>query len=58
MERSFYDYEYALDVSRQKESLTELTPLEKGLEASYLWYKEHREEVNRKDYIKFIDKHW
>lgn len=52
---SFYDYEYILDVSAQKELLVALTPLQKGLEESYDWYKEHMTQVNKKDYIKFID---
>lgn len=52
---SFYDYEYALDISAQKELLVELTPLQKGLEESYCWYKEHMKEVDKKDFINFID---
>lgn len=52
---SFYDYEYILDISAQKELLPELTPLQKGLEESYRWYKNHTTKVNKKDFIKFID---
>lgn len=52
---SFYDYEYILDISAQKELLSELTPLQKGLEESYCWYKNHTTKVNKKDFIKFID---
>ena len=52
---SFYDYEYILDVSAQKELLPELTPLQKGLEESYRWYKNNTTKVNKKDFIKFID---
>jgi len=52
---SFYDYEYVLDISAQKQLLSELTPLQKGLEESYCWYKEHMTEVDKKDFIKFID---
>lgn len=51
----FYNYEYVLDVSAQKELLVQLTPLQKGLEESYVWYKEHMAQVNKKDYINFID---
>ncbi len=53
---SFYDYEYRLDISAQKVLLPELTPLHKGLEASYAWYKAHSEEVNKKDFIAFIER--
>ncbi len=52
---SFYDYEYILDVWAQKELLSELTPLQEGLEESYQWYKNNMTKVNKKDFIKFID---
>lgn len=51
----FYDYEYMLDVSKQKELLRETTPLKQGLEEAYLWWQEHKEEVNKKGYIEFIE---
>ena len=53
---SFYDYEYRLDVSRQKELIEVTILLEDGLRESYLWYREHKDEVNRKGYIEYIDR--
>jgi len=52
---SFYDYEYKLDVSKQKEWMPETKPLVEGLIASYIWYQEHFDEVCRKPFLKFID---
>ena len=53
---SFYDYEYRLDVSRQKELIEQTILLEEGLKEAYLWYREHKDEVNRKGYIEYIDR--
>lgn len=53
----FYDYEYALDVSRQDALLDRLTPLSEGLKADLGWYLLHPNEVNRKPYIAYIDAH-
>lgn len=52
---SFYDYEYQLDVSRQKELIEDTIPLEEGLKEAYLWYCGHKGEVNRKGYIEYTD---
>lgn len=51
----FHDYEYQLDVSQQKLLLKETKVLEEGLRESYLWYQSHNNEVNRKNYIEYID---
>lgn len=51
---SFYNYEYALDVSKQNELLPEQKDLFKGLKESYDWFKDNPDEVVKKDYIKFI----
>lgn len=53
---SFYDYEYQLDVSRQGELISDTIPLEEGLKESWLWYRGHRDEVDRKGYIEYIDR--
>ncbi len=53
---SFYDYEYQLDVSEQKELIESTIPLEEGLRESCLWYRGHKDEVARKGYIEYIDK--
>lgn len=52
---SFYDYEYKLDVSRQKTLLNETMDLRDGLQGAYEWYKNNKGEVRRKDFIVFID---
>ena len=52
---SFYDYEYALDVSLQKSVFPKTTDLKEGLKQSYLWYKENKDKVNNRDYFGFID---
>lgn len=51
----FYDYEYKLDVKEQHRLISDTMPLQEGLKEAYLWYQNHKEEVNRKDYIKYID---
>ena len=53
---SFYDYEYQLDVSRQRELIEETISLGDGLKEAYFWYREHKDEVNRKGYIEYIDR--
>ena len=53
---SFYDYEYKLDVSRQKTLIEDTMDLKIGLEEAYEWYKSNKSEVRRKDFIDFIDK--
>lgn len=45
---SFYDYEYVLDVSRQKSLLPKTKNLEQGLRESFEWYLKHQEEVSKK----------
>ena len=52
---SFHDYEYFLDVSKQQQLLDELTPMEKGLEASAKWYATNEADVKKKQYFEFID---
>lgn len=52
---SFYDYEYKLDTTRQQELISGTTPIKEGLREAYLWYREHKGEVSKKDYIKYID---
>lgn len=51
----FYDYEYKQDVTKQSELLKDTIPLKEGLTEAYQWYKEHKDEVNRKAYIEYID---
>ena len=40
----FYDYEYQLDVSKQKSLLGKTTELEEGLREAFYWYLAHKEE--------------
>ncbi len=51
----FHDYEYALDITRQKELLPDTVPLADGLKESLNWYTHHPDGVNRRDYAGFID---
>lgn len=53
---SFYNYEYQLDVSRQKELLLETTDLKEGLREAFKWYQNHKDEVNVKDYFGYISR--
>ncbi len=52
---SFYDYDYFLDVSRQKELMPTTKPLEAGLQEAFAWYCGHQELVNKKPLLRFID---
>lgn len=54
---SFYDYEYYLDVSKQQELMKETKPLSEGLKEAYLWYKENKDKVSAKEYMKYIDEY-
>lgn len=51
----FRNYEYILDVTRQTEIMPAVKPLETGLQQSYEWYRNNRELVVRKDYLKYIE---
>lgn len=55
---SFYDYDYSLDITEMKKLLPKQKNLYEGLKESYDWYKEHRNDVNKRDYIPFIDEHF
>lgn len=52
---SFYDYEYCLDVTRQRKIYPETMSLEEGLKDSAEWYLEHSAEVNKKPFFEYID---
>lgn len=54
----FYDYEYKLDITKQKTLLKETKDLKVGLEESFEWYIQHKESVNKKAFIEFIDKYF
>ncbi len=51
---SFYDYGYVLDVSAQKKLMPKTKQLSVGLRESYDWYRDHREQVRRKDFLTYI----
>ena len=53
----FYDYEYTLDISRQKQLLQETKDLYEGLKESLAWYRENPEQVVKKPYVEFIQNH-
>jgi len=39
----------------QKSIFPNTTDLKEGLKQSYLWYKENKDKVNKRDYFGFID---
>lgn len=47
----FHDYEYFLDVSRQRELMPETKPLREGLMESYEWYRANQELVRKRPYF-------
>lgn len=51
----FYDYEYALDVSKQKVLLSEVTGLREGLKECFEWYCKNEGDVKKKPLLQFID---
>lgn len=51
----FHDYEYKLETKEQKQLIPAVIPMEEGLKDAYLWYRGHRGEVNRKNYVEYID---
>lgn len=51
----FRNYGYTLDTDRQKRLMTQLKPLETGIEQSYEWYIRNKDKVIKKNYIDFID---
>ena len=52
---SFYNYEYKLDVERQKKIYPETISLDTGLKEAAKWYDGHEAEVNKKSYCQYID---
>lgn len=55
---SFYDYEYALDVTRQNRFLPNQKGLLEGLTESFQWYMKHLFEGKRTGYLDFIRKNF
>lgn len=55
---SFYNYEYYLDVKKQKEILPDTISLDKGLEECAKWYLENESAVIKKPYFEYIDLHF
>lgn len=51
----FHDYAYELDVRRQSALMPDTKPLAEGLRESYAWYRTHRDAVNRKPMLEYID---
>ncbi len=52
---SFADYEYYLDVRKQYDLMQDTKSLGEGLAEAYVWYKENANDVNRKNYLEYID---
>lgn len=53
----FLDYAYILDVSRQGQLMDNTKPLISGLQESYEWYKDNKEQVRTKPLLAYIDEH-
>lgn len=51
----FLDYAYTLDVSRQSRLMDNTKPLVSGLQESYEWYKDNKDQVRTKPLIAYID---
>ncbi|MBR1931193.1 MAG: NAD-dependent epimerase/dehydratase family protein [Lachnospiraceae bacterium] len=51
----FSNYEYYLDVTKQKKLIGDTGELEEGLREAYDWYVEHRDEVDKRPYLSYID---
>lgn len=51
----FRDYEYFLDVTKQQSLMQDTMALSLGLAEEYQWFRDHREDVNRKPYFAYID---
>lgn len=52
---SFHDYDYYLDVSKQRGLMMNTKPLLEGLRESYEWYRKNENLVNKKPLMKYID---
>lgn len=53
----FYDYEYILDVTKQRELMPDTVPLSDGIKEEFLWYRDNPDSVyNRKPYMEYIDR--
>lgn len=51
----FYDYEYLLDVTRMSALMPDTKSLAEGIKDEYRWYIQHKDEMQRKPYIQYID---
>ena len=51
----FLAYEYVLDVKKQKELLPDVKDFYEGLREAFAWYCENKEEVERREYIEYIE---
>ena len=51
----FHVYDYYLDVSKQMALMPDVRPLAEGLQGSYEWFCQHRDEVMRRPYMEYID---
>lgn len=52
---SFYNYDYYLDISKQKKLMPTTESIEDGLREAFAWYLENPNAVNKKPYIAYIE---
>lgn len=53
---SFYNYEYSLDVERQRALMPETKSLDEGIRESFDWYIKNQECMKKKPFLEYIDK--
>ena len=54
----FREYEYYLDVTKQKAYLPNTIDLREGLREAYTWYETHQDEVMKRPYFDFINENF
>lgn len=54
---SFANYQYAVAVEKQTSLIGKTYDFKKGIKESWLWYQNHQDLVNRREYQEYIDSH-
>ncbi len=51
----FHNYDYKLDVEKMLSLMPDTKPLAEGLREEYMWYRDNKDAVLRKPFLKYID---